>query len=409
MARNLRALLGLGAASAISAVLTIAYVALSGRRLGPAQYSNFAAAMSIIQVCALIAGPFGSTAARLVARYRARGEQQNVVGFRRVIFRGIARAWLPFAAASIIVSVALTPLLHFRTVLIPLLAFVATAAIAILSIDRGILQGIGALHRQNANLLLEPGLRMVAALLFLEVSHSATATLLAYALAPVVAELHLALTIGRDWRDSEAADVEIGEINRTLLPLALMMGAFAVFQNIDVLAAKRFLSSSDAGLYGAAASLTRGFTAIFFPVYVIAGPMLTELHEAGRPLTAATLRLCGWFGALSAVPLALFVCVPRPFVVLLFGAAYEGAAPYVTAIAPLAVLTLLSLMLAQGVVTLASRAHTRVWIAFVVLQLAMLALLHRDAMQIIVAMYAVQVPLFVATALLLVHADRKRS
>ncbi|MCU1349486.1 MAG: capsular polysaccharide biosynthesis protein [Acidobacteria bacterium] len=409
MTGSLRSVATLGAVSAASAVLTIAYVAICGRRLGPAEYSDFAAAMSMIQLLALMGGPIGPAAARLVTRYRARGERENVAGLRHAIGRWIARRRLWIAIIAVGIALGLSRATHLRSPLVSLLAVVSTMAVTMLGIDRGILQGLGALRGQNVNLLLEPVLRLGTALPLLATWPSATAALVAYALAPVAAELHLASGFRRDWREIVPASVNIGEMNRTLVPLAVIMGAFALFQNVDVLAAKRYLSPSEAGLYGAAVSLMRAFSVTFFPTYVLAGPMLTELHEAGLRVTGATLKLCGWFVAASSVPLVLFVTIPGPIIVALYGVAYQGSARYLRVIAPLAVLTWLSLMLAQGLVTLGSRGFVKVWIAFAAVQLGVLALLHDDAMQIVRAMYIVQVPLFLATAMLLLHADRKQA
>ena len=62
------------------------------------------------------------------------------------------------------------------------------------------------------------------------------------------------------------------------------MVAAALYQNIDMMAVKRWFPPVTAGEYGAAAALAKMFGAVFTPLYVLTGPVLTQHHERGEPL-----------------------------------------------------------------------------------------------------------------------------
>ncbi len=99
---------------------------------------------------------------------------------------------------------------------------------------------------------------------------------------------------GRD-RDRVRARIDWREVSRLTIPMVILMLAIAIFQNADVLAVKRWLSPTEAGLYGAASAMARGFGVVFVPLYVLAGPLLTGAHESGRPIRGLTLHLAGVF------------------------------------------------------------------------------------------------------------------
>jgi O-antigen/teichoic acid export membrane protein len=161
--------------------------------------------------------------------------------------------------------------------------------------------------------------------------------------------------------------------------------AFALLSNLDVVLAKLFLSSREAGYYGALATI--GKIVIFLPA-AVALVMVPAAARARleRGTSAHVLRTAALVvvvaTAVAAVPAAL---IPGTALRLMFGAAYEAAAdgvlPIVCAGAALALLYLLVVY----TVAIQDRRWVVLLAGAVLAQVAAIAAFHDDVVQVATA------------------------
>jgi len=387
-------------AAGIVAVLTIAYIIYSGRVLGPAEYADFSAGLSVIYLFSVALSPVTPTMARLVARNATRGDLAAVASLRRAVLLRLKLAIAIVAAILFAFAVPVAHALHFRTTSTLVLSFAAALLFALLSVDRGVVHGLMRFRTHNINTVIEAVIRAGGAFLLLQFTRNSAAALASYAVALLVAEGLLALMFAREWRDMPAAAVDWQDVARLTLPMIVLMFAIAIFQNADVLAVKRWFEASDAGIYGAASALARAFGVIFVPLYVLAGPLLTGAHEAGKPIRGLTLQLSAIFLALCAIPLLLFIAWPERIMTLLYGAPYAAAGPLVARLGGVAIISYTALMLAQALISVSDFRFLGVYAAGAVTQVAALAMKHRTIEDVIVALYVPQtIVLFLVTVL----------
>lgn len=381
---------GLILSAGVSAVLTIGYIIYAGRALGPAEYADFSAGLSVIYLFSLAMSPVTPTIARLVTRYAARGDIAAVASLRgeslkRMMTYGVVAGLLLIAAAF-----PLSAALNFRTVWPLVLALLAALLFALLSVDRGVLHGLMRFRTHNVNTLLEAGVRAAGAIVLLQWARNATAALLSYAVALLLAEIVIAARFASEWRHVPRINVDWSEMKRLTVPMTILMLSIAVFQNGDVLAVKRWFAAGEAGVYGAASAVARAFGVIFVPLYVLAGPLLTSSYEAGRPIRGQTLQLCAVFVGLSAIPLALFVIWPDRIMTALYGVPYAGAGPLVARLGGVAIITYTALMLAQALITVGDFRFLSVYAAGAAIQIAVLAVMHHNVNDVINGLYLPQ-------------------
>jgi O-antigen/teichoic acid export membrane protein len=373
-----------------AAVLTMGYVVLTGRILGPSEYSDFSAALSLIYFFAVTTSPLTPTIGRMIARLSARGDMPAIAALRRaVMVRTVL--WLGLAA---LVGVALSPflarLLNFRSALPVALALIASLLCAIVSIDRGLLHGLLRVRAYNVNTFVEAFVRFAGALILLRtVSASASSSLVSYVAGFVVAEI-LILATFRQGPTHEVAPADRTEFKRLLIPMSILMLAVAILQNTDMLAVKRWAQASDAGLYGAAAALARGFGVVFVPLYVFSGPILAHAHEKGRRITSEALQLCGWFVAASTPALVVLALWARPIVVLLYGPVFAAAADFIVPLAGVAIITYLALLAVQVFITIDDFRFLGVYVAGAALQIVLLAVFHNTIASVLTVLYVCQ-------------------
>ena len=386
-------------AAGVTAVLTIGYIVYTGRVLGPVEYADFSAGLSVIYLFSVALSPVTPTVARLVTRSAARNDIPAVAALRREALNHLV---VTVSIIGVILAVFSGPIaraLHFRTTATLLLAFAAALLFALLSVDRGVLHGLMRFRTHNANTVLEAVIRAGGAVLLLHVTKNSAVALASYVVALLVAESAIAIPFAREWRGIPRAPVDWQEVSRLTKPMIVLMLAIAVFQNSDVLAVKRFFSAADAGVYGAASAIARAFGVIFVPLYVLAGPLLTGAHDAGRPIRGLTLQLCGVFLALSIIPLLLFVVWPERIMTLLYGPAFAGAGPLVARLGGVAIITYTALMLAQALITVADFRFLPAFAIGALTQILMLALNHGNYNDVIGALYATQLAVLLLVAI----------
>jgi hypothetical protein len=73
------------AGAILTALLTFSYVLWTGRLLGPAAYADFSAALSVLYFVSIALSPLMPATARLVTRYRVRGEMERVDALERAV------------------------------------------------------------------------------------------------------------------------------------------------------------------------------------------------------------------------------------------------------------------------------------------------------------------------------------
>lgn len=390
MREDTRHAIELVAGGGITAVLTLAYVLGVGRMLGPADYADFSAALSIFYFIAVAASPLAPTTARLVARYRVRGEEHRIEALQRAILQKVLR-WSAIAALPLALAVVpLSRLFRFASPATLVLAFASTIVFTTVSIRRGVLQGHGRFREHVLNTIVEAALRIAGAFAILSFFPSPAAALVSYLGALIVADLLLRQ------RTTATAEIDWGEVRRIAAPMFIAMVGVAIYQNADVLAVKRWFPAMDAGHYGAASSLARSISVLFVPIYTLAGPLLTDLHERGQSLRGATLRLCAYFAGLAAVPTAICALAGEPLVALLYGQAFRPAGAMIVQLAGVPLLTYLSLIIGQALITTGDRTFAPLYLGFAAVQVAALVVARHSISAIILSLYVVQGALLLA-------------
>jgi O-antigen/teichoic acid export membrane protein len=131
----------------------------------------------------------------------------------------------------------------------------------------------------------------------------------------------------RDLRSTTKISIDIRKIYALSAPLFFVY-FFAVFTvNVDMLAAKRFLTSQESGLYGSCSAITRIVYVVATPIYLVLFSRLSSLRaqqQHSRGLAAIVT-------AIVAAGLAVGALIPWLFgaqvLMLAFGSAFVTAAP----------------------------------------------------------------------------------
>jgi O-antigen/teichoic acid export membrane protein len=319
--------------TALSALLSVAYVSLGARVLGPVGYGKVGATIALANLFFLALNPLETGITLGVARLSGRAELAALRQYSRSTLRGL----IALGGALLLVFLALVWLLGER------LGFASPAAALWLGVfcaaafiacgPRAGMRGSELFGALAVNIVLESAVRAALGLSLLWAGGGPEAMLAGYGVGMSVAVLHGEWALRtkfapiparelRRTRLSEDVLLPVRSLSAPLLGLNLYM---VVVSNVDVLAATRFLDAIQAGLYAGAASLTRMVPVAAQPLLLVLFSRLAS-ESAAREDTRGTLRL----GALIVVPaLSLSMLVPlvggRWVLSLLLGDAFLGA------------------------------------------------------------------------------------
>lgn len=384
---DVRHVLELVAGSAAAALLTLAAIVYVGRAAGPAQYSDFSAALAVFYLLTMAFGPIVPAIARTAARSN---DPAHVAAFRASLQR---RALLLCAAAFVLAILAGAPasrLLRVQSAATLVLAVTSALAFAVLSIDRAILQGLFRFRAYNMNLVLESAVR--AALLFAMPRQYVTAVtaMESWIAAAILAEAVNAIVLRKWPRGTAVASDAWTDLRALIGPMFLVMLSVAIFQNTDVLAVKRWFAPDEAGAYGAVSSLVRGYGVVFAPFFVVVGPVLTRHSNDTRAAIRIATRYAAAFAIVAVIGLLIVARLSGTILTVLYGGAFARASAVFAPLAGVTMMTYVGLLLAQALITVHKAAALRLYSAIALAQPVALVLFHSSIRDVLAVLYCVQ-------------------
>jgi O-antigen/teichoic acid export membrane protein len=333
-----------------------------------------------VYVLALVLSPLESGVSRLASRFHGLGQPG---GLHTLAFEFVRRLLLPCAALLVLwwpLSYAVRPWLHMDIQPLMWLGALWVASI-FASVVRGVLRGDLRFRDAAFSQVVDAVVRFGVGVAALFVGARANGALGGY-VTGVAASVVYALWQLRDVRAAAPIPVEPGELWQSSLPLASMFLFLAFAANVDVLAAKHYLSPDEAGVYGAAATLVRMLYLGTTPIYQV-----LFSHVAARQAQNKRSRRLAWVVAAALAALLIGSLVIPVFfgkwlLGLVFGPAYVGA---VGALRVLWLTTSLLVLIALGAHALIGANRTRGAWAFLLPCAAMSLALwrwHGDMLQI---------------------------
>ena len=325
------------------ALLTMIWMAWAGRVLGPAKSSDLYGGVFLIFAVYMVGHPLNGVTARFAALWGPRDARAMALhgGLTRLLLKLGLGVGVLFALTSGLQG----QLLHFADQWALGLAELAAWLVLLLSVSRGLLRGVSAFEPFAGTMLLEPAARLAlgAALLYWmpTVISAMTAYVIASALTVWVARRMVSAAV-----PASAAEPVPSEVWRFALPMLLMALADAAYQNVDVLIAKRALTPTTAGQFGAMATLTRALAVVVQPFALMVIPLLTGRAGARNDQTLWRLTLA--FILLASLPMAVFIWAPDELLTLVFGPSYSAAAQWLPTHAAGSLACFITLMIAQA-------------------------------------------------------------
>ena len=303
------------------------YHAIAGRILGPAVYSEVATLIAVYAV-----GTAGALIiVTVLARYTAMLSARADPGVRSLMKRTTRLIAIPCLLLVLVSTLFARPIAYFEHLGSALPVLILAFSIALIwqvAIPRGILQGLQRFTPLSLNLSLELVIRTTVVFLLLKAGYAVSGAMLAVFLGLAVVFV-LGIYSLRDHLLGNEKRVQLRVMASFSLTAAVGIIGVQILYNQDVILAKHYLSSFDAGIYG---GLNKIGTILYFLTLSVSQVLFPRVVEAvakeqhpGRILLYSAGILC----ALGAGALLVFAAVPGLVVYVLFGPSFKAAIPLV--------------------------------------------------------------------------------
>lgn len=371
--------LAFGLAMGANFVLTL----LMGRMLSATQFGVLGLLVAIFLFCSMPGTAILVMVVRRAAVWEAEGERARIADFAHAFTRRIAI----FGVVLVVITAICSPLLTraFKlTSAIPIVTIVAALAFwLVLTVNRGVLQGLSEFNLLSTSLVLEAVLRVSLAAAFVWIWPTAEAAAIGiFASTAICWVLTFAPVRSRLGKASGDRAVSPGIREAAAVVVALAM--IAAMQNADVFTAKAFLSPELAGQYVATATLGKAF---FFMSLAAATAMLpaAAISRSSEDRIRVLYKSAAIVGALAVPTLLLTFAAPRLIVSLVYGADMAELARWLGPLALSSVLLAGGYLVLSYLVALERGRYVPIVVAAAVVDAAVLAGFARGSVAAIVS------------------------
>lgn len=367
----------LAGASLANNVLGLAFTVVFTRRLGVGGYTSLAALVAAFLILFVAGQAMQAAAARSVAL-------GVLAGGRDV--RATVRSWtarlLAVALVGVVVGIAVRgPLARLVGVPGEEAAAAALPAMgvlwALLSVQRGALQGLRDYGALGTSIVAEGVLRLVFALVLVGVGGAVGGVTGAFLGAPIAYLALCAVLAGRI--DHDAHPVQDGHPRTSLRSLVRVerwaivgLLGVAVLQNVDTILARRELPDALAGSYASAAVAAKAIVWVAVGLALHLLPEATARAARGEDARGVLLRAFGTVALLGLPALAIFAAAPSTILRLAFGDEYTAAPTALPLLGAAMGLLAVTLLAVQHLVALGRRGHLPVLALCAVVEIAVL-------------------------------------
>lgn len=357
---------------------------LVGRQLGPANYSEFNAMLSLFFIMAVPATMIGTFMIKYSSKFRAEGREEEI--------SWLIKRWIPIsliiALVMILVMIILTPeIVRFISLSDtgPLyLLMVAILIVMIAPVGYGTAQGVQRFHFSATYGIVGPTFKLALGATFVIGGYGVAGAMGGVVLGSFFA-LCVALFAIRDYLKMPSKQVsgeEFKEMMHFIPSVVIAVLCYTVTINIDIFLARQYLSPIDAGLYSVASVLGKVIWFLPSSINIVIYPKIAHAHAKQGNTVEIMRRSLLWASLATGAVALVYVLFPKVILELLYTNAFSGAAPCLGILGvAMAFFGLTNLFMNYGL-AINNRIYTLIISIFTVLEVFMIVSYHDDPVTI---------------------------
>lgn len=312
----------------VGSIFAYVFNMLVGRLLGPVQYGEFSALMSLLTVLSVGSG----TVLTITMRYSGELFASKNFGVLNRLFKIFTKYVLFIGVLFCLIGLAMVrPISEFFGITHPIPVIITLSSFIfgfLIVVNRGVLQGTQRFTAMAWTTSLEAAIRLMIGIALVKIGFAVSGAIAGTVLATVIAyfitlmPVRKVLNTKSKKMDSFALDKK--EIINYSWPTLVATLLLVVGMNIDVILIKHYFDSETAGLYAAISTIGKIILYATGPIASVMFPMISEHKAKGEKhyrIFMASLLLT-LVGALFI--LGIYYVAPGKVITLMYGSEYAS-------------------------------------------------------------------------------------
>jgi len=309
----------------IATLISFTNVIVIGRCISPEEFGTFSVGFSICMFTAIVSTPIINLFATYIPRYLVNDDRISINNLYRYVARILVFVFIGASTIIVLFARNISSLLNIDSVIFVLMVFIYMIIDTALCMNRGVITGFRNFSVYNKTYYVESISRIIITLILLSFFKNATFAFLPYLVAAAITLIYSLLELfKKKFISINFSKFDVKEINAFFLPLILLSLSFMLFNTVDMLFAKRYLSSYYAGLYGAVSQISKGILIMGGSFHVLLLPYMSHNAATNQSSYKLVSRIIGGFLFLSTIAIVTFLLAGDFIIKTLYGVAYCG-------------------------------------------------------------------------------------
>jgi len=312
----------------VGSVFSYLFNMLMGRYLGPKQYGEMTALMSLLMIITVAGGAILTITMRYSSELYTDGKSRALKKLLAVFTKYVY--FISFGILLICLALS-KPIANYFSIsnLIPVfIAFASLIFGLVMAVNKGFLQGAQRFTAVSAIGVLEMALRLVSGIILVKLGFQVSGALAAIVLATAASyfitfwPVRGAFASLKQDRTAKNYLFDRREILRYSWPAFISSVLLVIAINLDIILVKHYFSPQDAGVYAAISTIAKIILYVTAPVVTVMFPMVSERTTKGDKHYSIFLFSLLFVLVGALLVLGLYVIAPAKVIILLYGQQY---------------------------------------------------------------------------------------
>ncbi len=367
--------------NSLGAFFTFLFHFYMGRRLGPEDYGTLGAILALVYLFTIPVTTIQTSIAKFTSNFKAK-KKYNEIGY---LLKASLRKLLIFGVIATIIFISLTSLIsdYLHISISPL--FILSPYIIfsfLLSINRGILQGLQRFKSLSVNLIFEGLIKLVLGILFILIGFKLNG-----AIGAIVGSFFAILIISL-YQLKDILRIKIKKFNsknvyRYTIPVLLTLVSLTAFYSLDILLVKHLFSSQEAGYYVAVSLLAKILFFGSLPISQVMFPKVSELYIKNKSNKNVLFKSILIMLIFILPIILLYFLFPETIINLFYGKAYLAASSLLGWFGIVMGLFSIIYLISFYNLSIHKRNFLYILILFNILEVILIYLFHKNLVQVV--------------------------
>lgn len=313
--------------STVASVFSYLFNMLMGRMLGPAQYGEMAAIMSLLMIMSVGGGVIMTTTMFYVGEMYGLSNFAGIKKLLGIFSKYVFSLSLLFFLVGVVLARPIANFFSIEHVVPVVIAFTSFIFGFIVLVNKGILQGTQRFVAFSLIGILETVLRVLVAVLLVKIGFALSGAIVATVIATVATYFVTLWPLSQLWaniKKNEPAQFHFNkkEILTYVVPVFVSTLLLVTLLNLDVILIKHYFSTDQAGLYAAISTVGKIILYLTSPIISVMFPMIMEKKSKGQKHYKMLIFALALTALGALLILALYSVAPSLVMKILYGKNY---------------------------------------------------------------------------------------